>query len=213
MMSSNNDRSCQPDLTLQVEQILSTLKEKPSAYLVAVTGIPGSGKSTLCEAIVSQVPDSTVLPMDGYHLPRNQLSSQDMKRRGAPHTFDHQSLYQDLKKLCADREGLFPAFDHATKDPEPDAIRVSPATSLVIVEGNYLMLSDWELESIFDFSIFLDCDLQVAMNRVASRLHSCGICATAEEADFQVQNNDLPNAQLILNDGTAGRSDLCVYQS
>jgi len=81
---------------------------------------------------------------------------------------------------------------------------------MVFVEGNYLMLKDWKLETLFDFTLFVDCDLKVAMDRVAQRLYQCGICPSPEEALLQVQSNDLLNAQLILGDGIAERVDLCL---
>jgi len=212
-MDPRNDSTSQPDLNPQVEQILAALKEKPTAYLVAITGIPGSGKSTLSAAIAERIPKTVVMPMDGYHWPRKQLSDQDMKRRGAPHTFDYQSLSEDLKSLRQNHEGLFPAFDHSAKDPQADAICVSSDAALVLVEGNYLLLNEWQLGSLFDFTVFVDSDLKVAMERVVDRLCECGICPTREEALQQMQSNDLLNAQLILADGAAERSDLCVYQS
>lgn len=203
-MASENDRSSQVDL------VRDALKGNPNAYLIAIIGIPGSGKSTLCDALTTKLPNTIALPMDGYHLPRKQLSEQEMKRRGAPHTFDHPSLKKDLENLKHNREGSFPSFDHADKDPKPNAIRIAPDTPMVFVEGNYLLLKEWNLESLFDFTIFINCDLKVAMDRVVQRLHQCGICTSLEEAMLQVQNNDLLNAQLILEDGAAERSDLCL---
>lgn len=209
-MEPGSDRPTQPDLRSQVDQVLSAIKKIPTPYLVAVSGIPGSGKSTLCSAITNKIPGAVTLPMDGYHLTRKQLSDQDMKRRGAPHTFDYDLLREDLENLRINHAGSFPAFDHATKDPEPNAISINPDTSMVFVEGNYLMLKDWKLETLFDFTLFVDCDLKVAMDRVAQRLYQCGICPSHEEAVRQVQGNDLLNAQLILGDGIAERADLCL---
>jgi len=54
----------------QIDQILSGLQERPNTYLMAIVGIPGSGKSTLCDAIVKRLPGSVVLPMDRV---RNRL--------------------------------------------------------------------------------------------------------------------------------------------
>ena len=35
-----------------------------------------------------------------------------------------------------------PSFDHAVKDPAPDAIPISSQTKLVIIEGNYTLLNE-----------------------------------------------------------------------
>jgi hypothetical protein len=35
-----------------------------------------------------------------------------------------------------------PGFDHALKDPVPDAITISSRTKVVIIEGNYTLLNE-----------------------------------------------------------------------
>ncbi len=199
-----------PKLASQVDRILVSLQERPNVYLVAVVGIPGSGKSTICEALAKRLRGSVVLPMDGYHLPRSELTPESIKRRGAPHTFDSTKLREELKNLRQNHTGWFPNFDHASKDPQPNAIHVGSNCPLVIVEGNYLLLQAWNLEGLFDLKVFLDCDIHKAMDRVRHRLVTCGITSTLAEATQQVQSNDLLNARLIIDDGAEGRADLTV---
>jgi pantothenate kinase len=194
----------------QVDRILVALGENPNAYLVALVGIPGSGKSTLCDRLAKRLPNSIILPMDGYHLYRCQLTQAAMKRRGSPHTFDAVKLREDIERLRQNHCGSFPAFDHAVKDPEPDAIHIDADCSIVIIEGNYLLLKEWNLEHLFDVTIFLDCDLHEAMSRVQQRHLRSGIVATKEEAAERVKENDLLNARLILDDGAMERAQLIV---
>lgn len=130
--------------------------------------------------------------------------------RSAPHTFDSAKLRADLEALRRNHCGSFPAFDHSVKDPEPNAIQVGRDASPVFVEGNYLLLTEWNLEELFDFTIFLACDLDKAMDRVRDRLFSCGITSSPEEAALQVQFNDLINARLILADGIKDRAQLTL---
>jgi pantothenate kinase len=201
-----------PNLDRQIACVLEAIQARHDVYLIAVVGIPGSGKSTFCNSLVKRLPGSIVLPMDGYHLCRSQLSAGEMKRRGAPHTFDSDKLRKDLINLRQTRTGSFPAFDHAKKDPEPDAIQVGPADRPIIVEGNYLLLSTWGLQDLFDLQIFIECDIHRAMDRVRDRLVQCKITETAEEAAQQVRSNDLANAYLILTDGAKARADLVLQQ-
>ncbi len=196
----------------QLDRVLVALGENPNAYLVALVGIPGSGKSTLCEKLAKRLPKSIVLPMDGYHLYRSQLTPAAMKRRGAPHTFDAVKLREDIKRLRQNHCGSFPAFDHAVKDPEPGAIHVDVDCSIVIIEGNYLLLKEWNLEHLFDVTIFLDCDLNEAMIRVQQRHLRSGIVATMEEAAERIKENDLLNAQTILDDGAMERAQLVLQK-
>ena len=193
-----------------IEPLLEALRRLPEIFLVGVAGIPGSGKSTFCRAVADRLSGAVVLPMDGYHIPRDRLSAEELRRRGAPHTFDHAALGADLEQLRSARTGSFPDFDHATTDPEPDAIEILPETTLVLVEGNYLLLQDWELTSYFDFTVFLDCEPDEAMRRVALRHVQSGIATTAEQARRKVEGNDWLNARLILAEGSRDRADLVV---
>jgi pantothenate kinase len=194
----------------RVDAILAALQNRPADYLVAIAGIPGSGKSTLCEALHRRRPDAIVIPMDGYHIPRGQLDAEGIRRRGAPFTFDAASFGVDLLSLKKTHTGSFPAFDHAEKDPRPNAITVTPSVPLVIVEGNYLLMQEWQLEPLFDLRVFLDCDLDTAMERVAFRHLACGISPTEEEARDRALNNDRLNALEILADGCRDRADLIL---
>lgn len=191
--------------------ILEALRDRsPAPWLIAIAGIPGAGKSTIASAVAAQVPGAVVVPMDGYHLPRAVLSDDGLARRGAPDTFDPEAFRNDLTRLRELRQGVFPAFDHAAKDPKPGAVIVPRGTPLVIVEGLYLLLSAWRIADLFDYAIFLDCDLEVALERVAARHLACGLVATETEARERANTNDRRNALKILEDGCASRADLII---
>src|SRR3954451_4837687 len=78
------------------------------AQWIRLASIPGSGKSSIGEALRIRWPQAVVLPMDGYHLPRRLLDAEVMRRRGAPHAFDHQRLRTDLLRLIETGSGQFP---------------------------------------------------------------------------------------------------------
>ncbi|QEH34852.1 Pantothenate kinase [Aquisphaera giovannonii] len=191
--------------------ILGSLERRePAPRLVAIVGIPGSGKSTVAGALAAMVPGAVVVPMDGYHLPRSALTADGLARRGAPDTFDPDALRADLARLKAHGDGLFPAFDHAVKDPEPDAIVVPASSPLVIVEGLYLLLRSWRMADLFDFTVVLDCDLETAVDRVAARHLAVGLEDTPEAAYRRADTNDRRNAGVVLADDCASRADLVV---
>lgn len=191
--------------------LLHALEKRPEARMIAIAGIPGSGKSTLSAELQASVPGSVVVPMDGYHLPRRILDEEEMQRRGAPYTFDPGSLRDDLRRLRQTRAGTFPAFDHAEQDPRPDAITVTLQTPLVIVEGLYLLFSDWQLACLFDFSVFIECDLDTAMERVARRHVRCGLCDTIEAGRQRANFNDRHNSLAILADRCRERAHLVLH--
>ena len=78
--------------------------------LVALAGLPGSGKSTAAaqwsEAVNAALGPGHMLAlgMDGFHLTRAQLAAMPdpeaaLRRRGSPWTFDPAALAQRLKAL------------------------------------------------------------------------------------------------------------------
>ena len=72
----------------------------------------------------------------------------------------------------------------------------------MIVEGNYVLMRDWHLEDLFDLRVFVDCDLETAIERLIKRHVASGICATPEEARERALNSDRLNALQILADGS-----------
>ena len=195
---------------LLADRLLSELQHRPDVYLVGVAGIPGSGKTTFCQMVLNRLPGSAVVPMDGYHLPRQSLNADQINRRGAPDTFDQVAFRADLVRLKETRAGVFPGFDHAAKDPCRGMYRVSPEVSVVIVEGLYVLLSDWRLQGLFDLTVFLDCDLNETTERLAVRHLEAGIVASLEEGRRRALGTDRDNARLILADGCRERANLVL---
>jgi pantothenate kinase len=211
MSPSRSSSAATDGPTASAQRLLAALRHRPDALLVGVAGIPGSGKSTLCTAVRGLMPDAVVVPMDGYHIPRRLLDEEGLRCRGAPHTFDAAAFRADIESLRLTREGVFPAFDHAEGDPRPGAIRVTPAAPLVLVEGLYVLMRDWRIEPLFDLTVFLDCDSDVATARVAARHLAAGLAPTPDRARARALANDRVNALAILADGCRQRADLVLY--
>lgn len=191
------------------DAIERVVRARGSAF-VALAGVPGSGKSTVAAALRTRWPGAVVLPMDGYHLPRRMLDSDGLRRRGAPHTFDSARLLAHLLRLKTVGTGDFPDFDHAEGDPRESAIHIDPGARPIFVEGLYLLLHEWQLEAIFDLRVFLDCPIDLAMQRVAARHLACGLAPDLASAQAQVVHSDRLNAELILSDGCRERADLVI---
>ncbi|KAG5757509.1 hypothetical protein H9Q72_014350 [Fusarium xylarioides] len=148
-------------LVERVESLLTrqTLSAPTQRILIALAGVPGSGKTTISDALIKEltkhgISDVAVLPMDGFHYTRTTLSSfrdpdEAFRRRGAPFTFDAAALLDLvalLKKTPVTTHSepqiiiKAPGFDHARKDPITDAIEISSRAQVVIIEGNYVLL-------------------------------------------------------------------------
>ncbi len=170
----------------------------PSIVMVGISGVPGSGKTTVVAQVTSMLQAlhgncwAAALPMDGFHLPRSTLDRMPdpghaHARRGSPFTFDPARFVECIRSLRADGRGTAPGFDHEVGDPEPDAIRIEAGVRLLIIEGNYLLLGRldndhfteadgtplspaWrDVDSALDTSWYLHTEVDVAMERVAQR--------------------------------------------
>ncbi|KAK4104571.1 P-loop containing nucleoside triphosphate hydrolase protein [Parathielavia hyrcaniae] len=197
---------------------------KDSRCLIALGGIPGSGKTTLSARLtaglnvrhaatsLSGTPHiAAFIPMDGFHHTRAQLDAMPdpataHARRGAEFTFDGAAflrLVQRLKEPLTDTTPtLFaPSFDHALKDPKEDDISVERTHRIVVLEGNYLLLDKppWSLASrLFSFKIFVSVSPELARARLVARHLAAGLAPTSAEADRRAVENDLPNGDEIV---------------
>ncbi|KAG9191003.1 hypothetical protein G6011_09091 [Alternaria panax] len=208
------------DLAKRTENLLSRQASDPSCrMLVALAGVPGAGKSTVSDALITELAargnkDVAVIPMDGFHYTREILSTFEdaevaFKRRGAPFTFDAKgcvALVKALKKAPVTKEGeadiciTAPGFDHAAKDPVQEAIKISSRTRLVIVEGNYTLLRQdpWnQIAEVCDERWFVDAPVETVRTRLAQRHLAAGIETSMSAAIARAEENDIPNGELI----------------
>jgi pantothenate kinase len=183
--------------------------------LISISGPPGSGKSTLAEAVVEQLnqraQDSShaaLLPMDGFHLENELLIQRNLlQRKGAPETFDVGGLYELVVMARTDVGDIhYPLFERALDRSLVDAGLLKANTSIVVFEGNYLLLDApiWDgLADLFDATVFLNPRLEILEKRLMDRWLGFGF--NAEQAKRKVFDNDLNNARLVLeHSGSAG---------
>lgn len=167
--------------------------------------------------------------MDGYHLTRSQLSGMPNAeeahyRRGAAFTFNAQSyleLVENLRKPIEPSTKTIwaPSFDHEVKDPVENDIPIPPSARVVLIEGLYVALSypaprtespttdtqaalpsAWaEACALMDEVWLISVPIPVATERVAKRNYKAGLSSSYEAALKRTVENDMRNAQEILD--------------
>ncbi len=188
-------------------------------FLVAIAGPPGAGKSTLAdrvaEALRAKGESAEVLPMDGFHMDNAVLIEKGLlKRKGVPESFDVRAFLDIVKAVrAAEEEVLVPVFDRSRELAIASARIVSPDHRFILIEGNYLLLSQgkWaELEGMFDYSIMLAPPMEVLEQRLWDRWK--GYELDDEAARDKVYGNDLPNGRLILENRRPADATVDIVQ-
>jgi len=191
-------------------------------FMVALVGIPGSGKSTSAHLVAEELSTRhgktpMIMPHDGYHIALAELPNADaIYRRGAPDTFDVDALIIDLKRIKyggIDEPTIsVPGFDHAIGDPTPSAHTFDRARhDIVICEGLYLLhdSNGWErMKQEFDVSIYIDSNVDRCIERLKVR-NSVIPGYTLEELLLRCDAVDRVNAMTVQR-SSAHRADLVV---
>jgi pantothenate kinase len=197
-----------------------------SRLLIGLSGIPASGKSTLADLIVQRTNQlleqasyssddqnevstrAITVGLDGWHLTRAQLDAFPgdeaqlaHDKRGAHWTFDssaYVAFIHSLRQTVTTTSAVItaPSFDHAVKDPTPEAIRIMPHHRIILIEGLYTFLSiePWcQGGKLLDERWFVDVDILEARRRLIARHVVTGVAKDWEEAAARADTNDMPS--------------------
>jgi pantothenate kinase len=197
------------DLCSRAEQLASAGERT----LLAITGPPGAGKSTLARAVVGEVGrGSRLVEMDGFHLSQSRLAALGrLERKGALDTFDGAGFLELVLRLR--RQGTetvyAPEFRRDLEEPVAGSLAVEPGAGLVVVEGNYLLVphGPWGgLRALFDEVWYCEPGEDARLQRLVDRHRRYG--KSGEEARRWALGPDQRNADLIA--ATRGRADVIV---
>ena len=149
---------------------------------------------------------AVVVPMDGFHLDNVLLRERGlMAVKGSPQTFDVAGFTALLQRLTLADEGdvYIPVFDRGADLSRNAAQCVSASHSVIIVEGNYLLLAreGWKkLAPLYHLSVMLDVPLETLEERLVERWLAHGMAP--EAARERALSNDIPNARLVQEEST-----------
>lgn len=215
-MPAEENKISPPILKNPIARILEYIDrsvQEERRFLIALAGLPGSGKSTVAGHWETEVTkqrtqgDFFVLGMDGFHLTKQQLSllpnpEEAVARRGAPFTFDPQTFICKMQSICTamnEKDVFWPGFQHSIGDPVPDEVIIPKTCRVILVEGIYTLFREgiWlGLENYFDESWFFDTDMETSMKRVSLR-HQKAWNMSPEQAKNRAENNDKLNCAYI----------------
>jgi fructokinase len=184
----------------------------PGRVLVAISGPPGAGKSTLAEALAAQIDGAAVVPMDGFHLDNTILEARGLlARKGAPETFDAAGFVALIARLLQEDEVVIPVFDRGRDLAVAGARVIGPAQKILLVEGNYLLLNEapWSaLRRYWAATIGIDVPIEALEARLIQRWRDHGLSDAAARA--RAMGNDIPNARRVVEG--AKPADLVIRQ-
>ncbi len=181
------------------------LADGQDRVMVAITGAPASGKSTLAAELARRLTlqkrSAVVVPMDGFHLDNAVLDARDLRpRKGAPETFDAAGFVHLIRRIKSGEEVAAPLFDRPRDISIAGAAIVAPDTAIIIVEGNYLMHDEtpWAgLAPLWDLTVRVDVPMPELRARLIQRWLSLG--HSRATATRRAEGNDIPNAQRVID--------------
>ena len=170
--------------------------------ILGITGAPGAGKSTLCDALAARLGEhAAVVGMDAFHLADAELERLGRRaRKGAPDTFDVDGYAALLERLrfSTDEIVYAPTFLRSIEASIAGAVPIFRSTPLILTEGNYLLLDEgrWpRVRAAIDEVWFVDLPSDVRRRRLVRRHEEFG--KSQSEAAVWVADVDERNAELV----------------
>lgn len=189
-----------------VPHILELMSQNHGRIAVGIAGGPGVGKSTLAAELVTMINAThpgiaALVPMDGFHMRHAKLEALGQTdRKGAPHTFEGEAFVDFLHQLKRATETISgPGYSRKIEDVVEDAFAVGPEVRVLIVEGNYLLLTQgpWAgVKALLDYSVFINVPRERVEQRLLQR-HAAEGLFTEERNRAHIARNDLPNYDLV----------------
>lgn len=139
--------------------------------IIGIAGGTGSGKTTVVNQIVNQLPadEVCVISQDSYYKATDNLSYQERTKINFDHprAIDFELLVQHLKDLKADTVIEQPVYSFVTHNRTKDTVKTHPR-KVVIVEG-ILIFNSEELRNLCDIKIFVHADADERLIRRVRR--------------------------------------------
>ncbi len=187
MATGGLDTSLRPQLRIQLKRahpdlfirspfvdregcIISSVLPHPPV-VIGIAGGTGSGKTTVSNAILSQVGEEhiAVIPHDAYYRDRVSLpmALRDSLNFDHPDSLDTDLMIRHLDQLKAGQHIQLPVYDFTIHARSDKTLRIDPQP-VILVEG-ILIFVEPALRAMFDMKIFVDTDADIRFIRRLQR--------------------------------------------
>jgi len=139
--------------------------------IVGIAGGTGSGKTTVVNKLVKELPDGEVIviPQDAYYKDNGHIPPEERQKINFDHpdSLEFTLLIRHLKELREGHNVEMPVYSYLTCLRSADTITVKPA-KVILVEG-ILILTDPDLRNMLDIKVYVDADADDRLGRVILR--------------------------------------------
>jgi uridine kinase len=140
-------------------------------FIIGIAGGTGSGKTTVVNRILEEIPPSRValMPQDSYYWDSGHLPLEERQKINFDHpdSLEFELLVEHLRLL---KQGIAveqPRYSYLTCTRSEETVTVEPR-ELVIVEG-ILIYTHMPLVDLIDLKVFVDADADDRLGRVIHR--------------------------------------------
>lgn len=147
------------------------MKEVKRPIIIGVTGGSGSGKTTVSQSILDQLPNTsiTILQQDSYYKDQAHMTMEERREINYDHplAFDTDLLVDQLNDLLQRKTIKKPVYDYKILTRSNQIIEQEPK-DVIILEG-ILILDDKRLRNLMDIKVFVDTDDDIRIIRRIQR--------------------------------------------
>ncbi|QTD38575.1 uridine kinase [Polaribacter batillariae] len=139
--------------------------------IIGIAGGTGSGKTTVVNQIIKQLPSDEVcvISQDSYYNATDNLTYEERSKINFDHprAIDFDLIIKHLKALKNGKTINQPVYSFVTHNRTKDVVKIHPR-KVVIVEG-ILILNNKELRDLFDIKIFVHAETDERLIRRLKR--------------------------------------------
>ena len=148
------------------------MKNQKRPLVIGITGGTGSGKSTVCKAIIENIPEEKIatLEQDAYYKDQTHLTMEERLKTNYDHplSFDNKLLIKHIEDLTKGESIEKPIYDYELHTRKKNkTVNIAPK-DIIIVEG-IMILEDEDLRDKLDIKIYVDTEDDIRILRRIQR--------------------------------------------